>query len=412
MHFIFDYWKRIIITAVISLLIAFALIIVPDNWLYDMSGVSYGEEERVERFYSGTVTEDLSIIMAGSIEDNKAYILKANSKGKKEWDRSFSSAGKIKFNSVIGASDGGFVLVGEESNSKNDKGDAYILKVDFQGKKEWAKKFGEKYKDSFYSVEEVSTGGFILAGGIRVPTDDDNFNQQAYVVRVDSKGNVKWSKIFGGEYYDQFNNVKETPDGGFILVGHYEEAYLEKSGYLVKLDSEGKQEWTKKIKEKDYNIKFNSVLVKNNNEFIIVGEAKSSDNKPYAGYILSINQVGTKQWSRYYHSEEDLYTFTDIVSIDNQNALMISGYESIPVGMEAKEYRHTAFILKVENDGKELWSKTFRGSYRDGRFNSINKTRDGDFILVGWIQDYSEIDGYLLKVDSEGKEIKFKRDQK
>ena len=54
---------------------------------------------------------------------------------------------------------------------------------------------------------------------------------------------VEWDKSYPGPEFDQFRDVKQTDDGGYIAFGEYEEETMTYAR-MIKVDSEGNEEWT------------------------------------------------------------------------------------------------------------------------------------------------------------------------
>ena len=54
---------------------------------------------------------------------------------------------------------------------------------------------------------------------------------------------LEWEFITGGLYIDQFYGVDETDDGGYIVSGTIEDPEGVFSGIVVKLDSNGNEQW-------------------------------------------------------------------------------------------------------------------------------------------------------------------------
>ena len=76
------------------------------------------------------------------------------------------------------------------------------------------------YQGNINSIYETNDGGFILAGYTDSTSDG---NSDVLLIKTDSQGNELWSKTYGGEYDDSAMNVKQTSDGGYIVVGYYSE---------------------------------------------------------------------------------------------------------------------------------------------------------------------------------------------
>jgi len=417
MNFYLYQFKWLVIASVVGILIAFFFVIIPKGVLYDVSGRSYGEFGRVERFTATTQLDDGSLLSVGYSEsvstsqNKRAYLVETALNGKQEWVKNFAKEGNMIFNGVEEIAEDGMILVGEKSSSVNSKADAYVLKLDKQGDKEWSREFGSKYADSFKVVKKLDDNSLLMGGKIRVPQEEGFFDQQAYLVKLDSAGNQEWIKYFGGEYYDGINSITETSDGSLVLVGYYgNDRYMDsRNAYVVKLDSAGNQQWSEVIEEDGYNSSFNSIIENKEGELILVGEVEGKETDSYGGYVVKLNSNGDKLWTKIYQNieKEDYYLFTDVEEAEG-GYFIIVGYKLIFIE-ESNSYRHVTYLVKLDQSGQEQWNKSFRSSYQDGGFNSIAKTNDGNFILAGWIRDRHEIDGYLLKIDSQGKEVKFEK---
>jgi hypothetical protein len=91
------------------------------------------------------------------------------------------------------------------------------VKTNSKGIKEWEKTYGESGLDSAYAVQQTTDGGYIFAG--------ETFSLGAYgwtdawLVKTDSEGNVEWEKTIGGSGDDLASAVQQTVDGGYVIAG-------------------------------------------------------------------------------------------------------------------------------------------------------------------------------------------------
>ena len=65
-------------------------------------------------------------------------------------------------------------------------------------------------------IIQAKDGGFVLTGKT-YPNGGDI--SAIYVVKLDSIGNVKWTKTIGGKTNEYANSMIQAKDGSFILVG-------------------------------------------------------------------------------------------------------------------------------------------------------------------------------------------------
>ncbi|GAI02439.1 unnamed protein product, partial [marine sediment metagenome] len=177
----------------------------------------------------------------GLLED--AWLIKTDIDGNKIWDQTFSGSRGSDQDyaySVQQTSDGGYILAGE-IESYGVAENAWLIKTDIEGNKLWDQTFGGLDGDYAYSVQQTSDGGYILAGGTK---SYGAGKEDAWLIKTDAEGNKEWDQTFGGSDYDEIRSVQQTSDGGYILAG-YTMSYGA-GGYgawLIKTDAEGNKEW-------------------------------------------------------------------------------------------------------------------------------------------------------------------------
>ena len=91
------------------------------------------------------------------------------------------------------------------------------MKLDSSGNVTWQKTYGGSGEDYANSIQQTSDGGYIVAGqtySFRASGFD------AWVLKLDSSGNITWQKTSGGSSWDTANSVKQTSDGGYIVAGY------------------------------------------------------------------------------------------------------------------------------------------------------------------------------------------------
>jgi hypothetical protein len=127
---------------------------------------------------------------------------------------------------VAGVSYGGYGNnTGDITNSHGGFSDAVITKLDANGNKKWVKAFGGSDVDEAKAIAVTSDGDFIVAGFSGSNDGDvpgklgfDDF----WIMKIDTDGNIKWSKTYGSTSEDQANAVVVTADGGCIVTGFTE----------------------------------------------------------------------------------------------------------------------------------------------------------------------------------------------
>src|SRR6185369_9335737 len=106
----------------------------------------------------------------------------------------------------------------------------------------WEKTFGSAGGDIGYSVQETADHGYIITGAGSGGGFDHHFD--VYLVKTDTNGSLQWQKYFGGLSDDMGRSVRQTSDGGYLIVG--QTASIGSGGtdvYLIKTDSNGDVQW-------------------------------------------------------------------------------------------------------------------------------------------------------------------------
>jgi hypothetical protein len=137
---------------------------------------------------------------------------------------------------LIQTSDGGFFF-SRTSWSKmmvwlmlnpGDGDDIWLIKLDANLNIEWQRLIGgSQYDAGGYGVAELEDGGYIFNGTTQshdmdvhgfdfpdVPNQDDN-----WVVRLDSEGNIIWDIALGGDNFEHSSKIFPNQDGSFTVFG-------------------------------------------------------------------------------------------------------------------------------------------------------------------------------------------------
>jgi len=347
-------------------------------------------------------TRDGGYILAGRTESFGAgtvdvYVLKVDQSGNVQWSKTYGGGEWDIAYSVQQTSDGGYIVGGMTKSFGAGGADFYALKLDPSGNVEWSRAYGERGYEEVKSIIQTSDGGYILAGWTHSALGPAVVD--LLIVKVDQSGNVQWSKAYGGgnagdvypEGVDDAYSIQQTPDGGYI-VGGYTTSFGAgaKDIYLLKLDTAGDLQWSKTYGGEGYDEAY-SVQLTTDGGYVLFGRTNSFGASNYDLSILKVDQSGNVQWSKAYGGNGDEFGWSGQQTVDGG---YIAGGWSASGGGGWKFY-----VLKVDASGNLQWSKTYRG----GVAYSIDVTEQGYVAAGQTNSFGSgAADSYLVKMDSLG----------
>jgi hypothetical protein len=269
-------------------------------------------------------------------------VLKLNNAGNLIWARTFGGAGSDMAYSIIQASDGGLAVAGRTNSFGAGSIDFLVLKVDSLGNLSWAKTFGGTDAEMAYSMIQTADSGYAVAGCTRSFTAGD---YDFLVLRLDTAGNLIWSRTFGLIDQDLLYSITRTTDGGFTVAGQYEGSGSQNRLVVLRLDPAGNMIWLRTFGAFSnwYDVAY-SVIQTSDGDYAVTG------------------------WT---------YDFG-------------AGWEDF-------------FILKIMPDGSLRWARTFGGTgYDEAR--SIIQTTDGGYAVAGYTPSFGagNRDFLVLKMDTSG----------
>jgi hypothetical protein len=220
----------------------------------------------------------------------------------------------------------------------------------------------------------------------------------AFLMRIDSTGNILFEKRYGGSQYEAALSMVATPDDGYLLLG-WTISYGsgQKDWYLVKTDSLGNQEW-----QKTYGTGANEsgwgIIALQDGNYLLGGGGANPGVNGWAE-LKKINQLGDIIWQKQF-----VYPGTLACSIYWPRELADGNI--VAVGLStSNEESDAGWLLKTDIEGNEIWQQKYNISDGPDLFYDALATADGGYLLTGFCVNEASNntdDGWLLKVDSLG----------
>jgi hypothetical protein len=351
---------------------------------------------RQEIGYCIQQTADGGYIIAGQTQSYGAgntdvYFIKISPSGNILWTKTFGGASYDIARSIHQTSDGGFVITGYTMSYGAGSQDVFLIRTDANGNTLWTKTYGGADYDVGFSVQQTTDGGYIIAGQTHSFGAGE---EDVYLLKTDSNGNLLWSRTFGGIYNDYAQSVEQTNDGGYILCGRTY-SFGGWDGFLIKTDYDGDSLWTKTYGGVDFDAGY-SASQTTDGGYILIGYTVSFGVGYQDVYLIKTDTTGNVIWSKAYG-----LPFYDAGISGRQTTdggYIIAGWTESFAGDDPDIY-----LLKTDSVGGLIWSETLGGINRDASW-CVQQTSDGGYVMVGYSDSFG-IDSnevYVIKTDSLG----------
>jgi len=306
---------------------------------YGGSGYDFG--------FSVDQTTDGGYIVVGGTSSFKVsnldvYLLKLNSDGSLAWQNTFGGNIDDYALSVQQTTDGGYIVAGVTGLFESGSSDAYVLKLDSDGSLEWQKTFGGSGNDWASSIQQTTDGGYIVAG---VTTSFGAGDCDVYVLKINPDGSLAWEKTFGGNGEDQAASIQQTTDGGYIVAGVT--TSFGASGYdvyVLKLNSDGSLAWQKTYGGSGSDLA-NSIQQTTDGGYIVAGNTWPFGAGNYDVCVLKLNSDGSLAWQKTFGGEGQDQAYS-IQQTTGGGYIVAGCTQSFGAG------NYDVYILKLDSNGE------------------------------------------------------------
>jgi hypothetical protein len=320
--------------------------------------------------------------------DFDVWLIKTNSEGNMEWDKTFGGTEFDMGNCVQQTTDGGYIITGVTESFGAGQYDVWLIKTDNTGNMVWNRTFGGPYDDSGWCVQQTTDSGYIITGAK---------DGGVWLIKTDSSGNKVWDRTFGGTVYDWGYSVQQTSDSGFIITGFtISFGAGESDVWLIKTDSSGNKVWDRTFGGADYDWGW-CVQQTSDGGYIITGLTDSFGAGDCDVWLIKTDSSGNKVWDRTFGGTN--YDVGISVQQTTDGGYIITGEtNSLGAGYE------DVWLIKTDSTGNMVWNRTFGGPYDDSGW-CVQQTTDSGYILTGHTGSYGagNYDVWLIKTDKDGK---------
>ena len=322
-------------------------------------GISCALDASDNVYMIGTTSSTSGIATAGADETtvNDGFLVKFNSSGVRQWGTYFEGTGNACTTDASGNiyivgltnSTSGIATAGAHQTVMSGSGDAFLVKFNSSGVKQWGTYFGGPYTlasgmetglscatdalgNVYMTGHTPSTSGIATAGAHQ--TIYGGSSTDAFLVKFNSSGVIQWGTYYGGEGVDigyscatdASGNVymagdaqqQNLPASGISTIGAHQSAYGGgySDGFLVKFDSNGLRQWGTYYGGSLLDVSFSCATDASGNVYMS-GNTQSNSGIATTGahqttindaFLVCFNSSGVRQSGTYYGGIKNVCT--------------------------------------------------------------------------------------------------------
>ena len=304
------------------------------------------------------------------------------------FERTYGLPGYNYGKRALQTNDDGYLILGNKSGFTGNS-DIYLIKTDTLGKLIWDKAIGNSKIEWAEDIIKTFDNGYLIAGYSNYGINND---YQVLLIKIDSLFNVEWLKNYGGTNWEFGYSVVQAADSGFIVTGEtYSYGNGDNDVFVLKTDKNGNKLWHKAYGGQTEDV--GKSITTNGSNYLIAGYTNSFGNGQFDAYVLKINNQGDTIWTKTFGDSLDDKAYA-IKQITDSTTIFCGFTENY--GALKKD----GLIVKIDSLGSEVWVKHHGGS-EDEKYYDCFITPQKHLLFAGHTESfgYDKKDVYVVELD-------------
>jgi hypothetical protein len=328
------------------------------------------------------------------------------------WGRQFGTEkGEYALNHVVDQN-GNIYISGKTAGNMDGvnygKNDGFVTKIDSLGNIKWSKQFGTN-EDEDIQWSAIDNNGFVyITGSTTGVLKENNFGKEdVFIVKYNPDGKLMWSKQFGTDSTDIGKGICIDNKGYVYITGITKGSFGKSSfgksdGFIMKLDKNGNLSFIYQFGTvgDDYS---NNITYDNKNSLYVCGSTW--------GDLGSKNKGMTDAFTGQFTSEGNLVKFNQFgsegfdiamdVKVDKENCIYVGGSTTGNLGCP-QIGEGDCFLTKISDKSNVLWTNQFGTKNHDGVRSITFNDKNSDQILLSGLVNLPPAEAFIRMYKKDG----------
>ena len=288
---------------------------------------------------------------------------------------------------AVGVADNGDIVVAGETwvygPGTPDYSNIWVVKLDSKGDIKWQKAFGGTNDEYPWDLAIDSEGNIIVAGETK---SFGSGNRDGLIIKLDPNGNIVWQKAVGSSDVEYFNGVAVAPNGDVIAVGRTNHTDSYSDVLVVRFDKDGNVLWRKVYQGAKYDEGYMAKVL-DNGDILLAGYTTSFGVSTTSGLVIRIDANGNLKWAKTYDLGSNA-AFMDLAVDPNGGFVFIT--------------ETAGCVVKTDENGNIVWQKNYSTSASYNVY-AVDVDDNGDILVAGYTSDFpTPYKGVILRLDENG----------
>jgi len=311
------------------------------------------------------------------------------------------------------------IALGGHQNTFGGSDDAFLVKFNTNGVRQWATYYGSTGNDQGYSCCTDGSGNVYLAGitnssiGIASGGHQSTISGglDAFLVKFNTSGVLIWASYYGGSGGENEISCNTDVAGNVYLVGYATASSItgiasgghqnthggNDDAFLVKFNASGVRQWATYYGSTGYDYGYSCCADGSGNVYLAgissssIGIASGGHQNTFGGgqdvFLVKFNAIGVRQWSTYYGGVGSDLGYS--CCTDGSGNIYIAGRTTSTINIALAGHQNSfgggsqdAFLAKFNTIGVLQWATYYGGTGVDMGLSCIADGA-GNTLLLG-----------------------------